>query len=289
MNAIECVYYGSKTKPPRLTRSYTEAVWLSTLDGLQIPYEFENKRFVKPVFEKTGKSYEYLPDLFLPLQNLWIEIKGTFEYQGLKLTDPYCQWQTYNAKLFAELRKKLADPSQIIYRPEIEDYADVWAVAGYPDICEIMLYVQAPEELDCFNTEFLRIVRTPYGKEGLELGICPICGNLIPFGRQDFPTEHDSCGTITVNCSLCEQGEASFWPRSNSNTGRMNASCEASNKIRLPLVQAALFARSPSGGIAKAKRLNPDGTLYEFTRAGRKESELLKVAKDLFTPRRGVV
>ncbi len=51
-------------------RSYTESIWGIIFDELEIPFEYEKSTF------KVDPSINYLPDFWLPKQNIWIEIKG---------------------------------------------------------------------------------------------------------------------------------------------------------------------------------------------------------------------
>jgi hypothetical protein len=287
MRAIPSVYYGNKRRGPQLTRSRAEAYWLATLDGLQIPYEFEKQRYLKPINPKTGNSFSYLPDIFLPLQNLWLEVKGTFYGNEFEMTDPYCLWQGYNEQLFNEIRTVLADPSKIVFTPDEETYVDVWGVAGNPEFCEVMQFVRAPLELDCFDAEFSNLVTQTWSVD-MKLGLCPTCSNLVLFSEQQhFPKNHNDDGQITVDCNIC--GNASFWPHSNSNSGRLAAICEARNKVLVPFQKAAKFACSSSANIVTAVFLNEENTLVGYTPKGTTKQLTFTVYADPFTKRRGVV
>ena len=62
LKAIETVFSGYKF------RSRLEARWAVFFDALDMPYEYEKEGFELP-------SGWYLPDFWLPEQNLWVEIK----------------------------------------------------------------------------------------------------------------------------------------------------------------------------------------------------------------------
>jgi hypothetical protein len=65
LRAIETVYKGYRF------RSRLEARWAVFFDTLGIKYEYEAQGF------DLGKSGYYLPDFWLPREEVWVEIKGT--------------------------------------------------------------------------------------------------------------------------------------------------------------------------------------------------------------------
>ncbi len=284
MYAIECVYYGNEHKGPILTRSHTEATWLHTLDAVNVPYQYEPFRFIKPVNPNTGRAFAYLPDLFLPLQNLVIEIKGSVENK-FPLTDLLCLWHGKNEQLFEDMRQCLADPSSICFSPDEDSYVDCWVAAGMPDRCSVMQFARIQKDVDCFDVSFPYVETNYFAAKGSRPGICPVCGNLVLFNSDQLNGPRSADGQITVDCSIC--GDATFWPK-DSREG-LATYCAADNQIRRPFERAACLANSSSSKIVKAKRLNDDGTLYEFTRKGHTEPEQLIVKADLFTSRRGEV
>lgn len=65
-------------------RSITEARWAVFFEVLKIPYDYE-----KEIFKLEDGLY-YLPDFWLPEQNIWVEIKGELpkekeKYKAVKL------------------------------------------------------------------------------------------------------------------------------------------------------------------------------------------------------------
>ncbi|MCA9934126.1 MAG: hypothetical protein H6662_14715 [Ardenticatenaceae bacterium] len=53
----------------QIFRTATEARWARSFEYLQVPYEYEKQVF------KLDESFDYLPDFWLPEQNIWIEVK----------------------------------------------------------------------------------------------------------------------------------------------------------------------------------------------------------------------
>lgn len=71
-----------KAKPTKYCgvqfRSRTEAKYCMLFNMFDIPWTYESRRFPLP-------SGSYLPDFFLPLWNMWIEIKGPYPTDHEKL------------------------------------------------------------------------------------------------------------------------------------------------------------------------------------------------------------
>jgi hypothetical protein len=64
IKAIETVYNGYRF------RSRLEARWAVFFDAMSIKYEYEPEGF------ELGDGYRYLPDFYLPDNDVWVEIKG---------------------------------------------------------------------------------------------------------------------------------------------------------------------------------------------------------------------
>jgi hypothetical protein len=285
MFAQPSVYYGNDRIGPILTRSKLEAQWLSTLDSLNIPFQFEKERFIKPQNPKTGRAFAYLPDIFLPLQNLVLEVKGQFSGNMFALTDAYCLWHGKNKQLFEDMRQCLEDPSSICFQPDEESYVDVWAVEGRPNACNVMQFARIQKDVDCFDQMFFHVVDHCYNHRAHQLGVCPVCSNLVLFNSKHLQLGRNDDDQISVDCTIC--GKASFWPmRDRKGLSTYSA---ASHRVTFPFAKAAAHACSNSAKISKANPLNPEGTKFNFKRWGKTLPEQLEVPADLFTQRRGVV
>lgn len=77
MKAIETRYAGCRF------RSRLEARWAVFFDTLGIEWEYEPQGFEVPVYEfphampkRTDQIVRYLPDFWLPKQQIWFEVKG---------------------------------------------------------------------------------------------------------------------------------------------------------------------------------------------------------------------
>lgn len=67
--AVETIYKGNRY------RSRTEAKWAVFFDLVKVPYEYE----VQGVDLPSGR---YLPDFWLPTQEVWFEVKGSWDAVG---------------------------------------------------------------------------------------------------------------------------------------------------------------------------------------------------------------
>ncbi len=285
MFAQPSVYYGNEKLGPILTRSKLEAQWLSTLDSLNIPFQFEKERFIKPVNPNTGKAFSYLPDIYLPLQNLVLEVKGRFDGNMFALTDACCLWHKKNEHLFEEMRQCLADPSSICFQPDEESYVDVWAVGGRPNTCNIMQFARIQKDVDCFDQNFFHVVDYCHDYKAHQLGVCPVCSNLVLFNSEHLQLGRNDDDQVSIDCTIC--GKASFWPMQDRKG--LSAYSAACHRVTFPFAKAANHACSNSAKISKAERLNLEGTKYSFRRFGKSLPERLEVPEDPFTSRRGEI
>ncbi len=64
-----------------VVRSNWEANVIRVLNLFKIDFEFEPKKFTFPP-TPGGKVYSYLPDIYLPMTDEWIEVKGYLDSAG---------------------------------------------------------------------------------------------------------------------------------------------------------------------------------------------------------------
>lgn len=80
-NAFQNTKTGIREDIGVLTRSSWEANYLRILKFHSIPFEFESRVFYFPV-DARGNTGGYLPDIYLPQTNEYIEIKGWLDSRG---------------------------------------------------------------------------------------------------------------------------------------------------------------------------------------------------------------
>lgn len=75
-------------KEDKMFRSNWEIEIAELLSSLNIPYEYENKRF----YYKDHKE-SYLPDFYLPTYNVYLEVKGYLDKRSLKRCNLFRKYQ----------------------------------------------------------------------------------------------------------------------------------------------------------------------------------------------------
>lgn len=282
--ATACVFEPREGNPI-LTRSYLEARWLQTVDCLQLPFKFEPERFFKPPSPRTGKVFQYLPDLLLPGQQTYAELKGDlYTANQLSLTDPYCLWQCRNEQAFEHARKMLADASipsdsygpQQFSADERPAYTEAWLIGGHPDSYSIVLFSEVPALRDCYD--YVHGWRLKSDPAGGPLGICPNCHSLGIFRDLDLCRERSVNALPIVDCQFCGMKEAVQAGR----VGKLQAFLD--NEVYAPFIKAATFSGTASARIYKAYAANPEATVWRY-RVGQTQ-KTIEVAPDLFTRRR---
>lgn len=278
-----------KDKDAVLCRSYGEAQWLAALDHAGIEWVFEPQYYEKP---NCGSKFEYLPDIFLPNEGVFIEVKGDINWRENSnakyrrtYTDPFCLWQQANEGNFDLMRERLHKPlvqgefelDDITAGPRVsKPFTDVWVVGGGFGLQtnKVATYSMFPAGgPDCESCNSLDAIRQMVFSVQ-ELGICPDCGKLSfiwpgrkeEFGRTELTTK--------LSCYHCG------WE------GKLQAPkgiyYSAFQKWSAALEHAS---DSKKNGIYDAAATDSSKTHYSYeTKEGTKT---LTVSPDRFTVRRG--
>ena len=259
---------------PVLCRSYTEAVWLAMLDALNITAIFEPDYFLKPLNPSTGRGFSYLPDIWLPEQNTFIECKGSFQGNEFQLTDPRCLWLLKNESVFETAREILTNGIDV---GQVEGYIETWAVEWLPVDYRLMLFGEVTVEPDCYTDQYGTVViKSKPG--GGPLGLCPNCGKLGIFLPIHIAPERGPNACPQVDCQHCGMREAVTASR----VGPLRQFLV--NEIWMPFHRAAKYARSPSAPVYPAKSLDSKGLCWRYERRGTVKT--IDVPEALFANRR---
>lgn len=103
-------YFSEKEK--RMFRSTWEVELAELLTSLGITYEYENKRF----YYKAHKE-SYLPDIYLPEYNTYIEVKGFYDKRSQKRCNLFRKYQGSQYGFFLYMKEErdiiLGNPEMI--------------------------------------------------------------------------------------------------------------------------------------------------------------------------------
>jgi len=97
----------------KMFRSNWEVELAELLTSMNIPYEYENKRF----YYKDHRE-SYLPDFYLPTYNVYLEVKGFMDKRSLKRCNLFRKYQgaTYGFLLYEkEERELILNEPALIY------------------------------------------------------------------------------------------------------------------------------------------------------------------------------
>lgn len=204
---------------PILCRSRTEAYWLFAFDTAGIPYKYEPQYFIKPEHPTRKTSFRYLPDIYLPNEDVYVEVKGRVHWQKYEgdyrfsFVDPFCLWQQLNEKRFEKLREHLKKPyseSQRLFddmRVDADEslpYTDVWVVGGQTlpssSVTSYSRYpAGGPSCESCHTLEAIQ--QTAFHVQSL--GICPECQKLSFFWENIRNFRQESKFLANVGCYRC--------------------------------------------------------------------------------------
>jgi hypothetical protein len=99
-------------KEAMMFRSTWECEIAELLSKLNIPYEYENKRF----YYRDHRD-SYLPDFYLPTYNVYLEVKGYFDKRSQKRCKLFRQYQGSQYGFFLYMKEErdiiLGNPEMI--------------------------------------------------------------------------------------------------------------------------------------------------------------------------------